>query len=352
MTYILRIYYRLFLVVALLSSCSGKSVVHGPPETVWAFAGGDAILPCSFNINDRDDFPTVEWSKEGLQPNVVFLYRDGCETYEMKNPAFEYRTSFITKELQNRIVSLGISNVQLSDAGKYQCKKLWKNAPRDITTVQLVVVAVSQPKLSVVLAKSGGVNLQCEANCWLPEPEITFLDDRGKEIPADDPRRHQDTSGCYTVTRKVTLRDATNSVTCRVHQPKTNQTRNTEILIPGPDHKSQLHEKEEIIRQPQNIRSQLSPSVSHHDQPTFTDSHTGSRNQSCTESLNNKEPSSSSSANAAKKTSGYIRRSKSMSHSLRPVDHKLQHRRSLVSPSSVVPRLQRNSNEESEHLMS
>ncbi|TKS93208.1 hypothetical protein D9C73_026805 [Collichthys lucidus] len=197
MTYILRIYYHLFLVVALLSSCSGKSVVHGPPETVWAFAGGDAILPCSFNINDRDDFPTVEWSKEGLQPNVVFLYRDG----------------------------------------------------------------------------------------W-------------------------------------------------------------------PDHKSQLHEKEEIIRQPQNIRSQLSPSVSHHDQPTFTDSHTSHRNQSCTESLNNKEPSSSSSANTAKKTSGYIRRSKSMSHSLRPVDHKLQHRRSLVSPSSVVPRLQRNSNEESEHLMS
>ncbi|KAE8279390.1 V-set domain-containing T-cell activation inhibitor 1 Precursor [Larimichthys crocea] len=326
---------------------------------------------------------------------IVFLYRDGCETYEMKNPAFEYRTSFITKELQNGIISLRISNVQLSDAGKYQCKKLWKNAPRDITTVQLLVVAVSQPKLSVILAKSGGVNLQCEASCWLPEPEITFLDDREKEIPADDPRRHQETSGCYTVTRKVTLQDATNSVTCRVHQPKTNQTRNTEILIPvdcmrscflptaittgvtvllllptcalvvfvwmkyrkpGADLKSQLREKEEIIRQLQNIRSQLSPTVSHHDQPTFTDSHAASvhytsrRNQSCT--VNNTEPSSSSSANAAKKTSGYIGRSKSMSHSLRPVDHKLQHRRSLVLPSSVVPRLQRNSKEESEHLMS
>lgn len=124
----------------------------------------------------------------------------------------------------------------------------------------------------------------------------------------------------------------------------------------GADLKSQLREKEEIIRQLQNIRSQLSPTVSHHDQPTSTDSHAASvhytsrRNQSCT--VNNTEPSSSSSANAAKKTSGYIGRSKSMSHSLRPVDHKLQHRRSLVLPSSVVPRLQRNSKEESEHLMS
>ncbi|KAG8005913.1 Butyrophilin subfamily 1 member A1, partial [Nibea albiflora] len=198
---------------------------------VLAFAGWDVILPCSFNITDND-FPTVEWSKEGLQPNVVFLYRDGCETHEMKNPAFEYRTSFINSELQNGNVSLRISDVQLSDAGKYQCMRLWKNAPRDITTVELVVGAAHEPKLSVISAESGGVILQCEATCWLLEPDVTFLDDQGNNIPADDPRRHQDTSGCYTVTRRVTLQDATNSVTCRVHQPKINQTRNTQILIP------------------------------------------------------------------------------------------------------------------------
>uniref|UniRef100_A0A8P4G4Y5 Ig-like domain-containing protein n=1 Tax=Dicentrarchus labrax TaxID=13489 RepID=A0A8P4G4Y5_DICLA len=128
----------------------GDSSVRSPPETVLAFAGEAVILPCSFSPTASDDFPTVEWSKEDLQPNVVFLYRDGCETYEMKNPLFQYRTSFIPKELKNRNISLRISNVQLTDAGIYQCMRLWKNGHRDITTVELVVGTSSQvPALPV-----------------------------------------------------------------------------------------------------------------------------------------------------------------------------------------------------------
>ncbi|XP_070849849.1 butyrophilin subfamily 3 member A2-like [Chaetodon trifascialis] len=233
-------YCRLFLVSALLSYFTGESLVHGLPEMVLAFAGEDVILPCSYNITGSDDFPTVEWSKDGLQPNVIFLYRDGCETHEMKNPSFQYRTSFISQELKNRNISLRISNVQLSDAGTYQCMRLWKNAPRDITTVELVVGAVSEPKLSVVSAESAGVTLQCEVDCWLPEPEIKFLDDQGNDILAHDPKRRQHASGCYTVTRRVTLQDATSSVACRVQQPQINQTRNTEILIPVGGEKGSL----------------------------------------------------------------------------------------------------------------
>ncbi|KAM9335190.1 butyrophilin subfamily 3 member A2-like [Symphorus nematophorus] len=217
---------------------TGDSSVDRPPETVRAFAGRDVILPCSIKITPSDDFPTVEWSKEGLQPNVVFLYRDGCEIHEMKNPAFRYRTSFITEELKDGNIALRISNVQLSDAGKYQCMTLWKNAPRDTTAVELVVVAVSKPKLSVVSAKSGRVTLQCEANCWPLEPNIEFLDEWGNNITADEPKRKGDTSRCYTVTR--TLQHATNRVTCRVHQPEINQTRDAEILITGDHMRSSL----------------------------------------------------------------------------------------------------------------
>uniref|UniRef100_A0A3Q1FE78 Butyrophilin subfamily 3 member A2-like n=1 Tax=Acanthochromis polyacanthus TaxID=80966 RepID=A0A3Q1FE78_9TELE len=225
-------YCCLFLLGTLLFY-TGESFVQGPPEPVLAFAGGDAVLPCSFEITTSNDFPTVEWSKEGLKPNVIFLYRDGCETHEMKNPAFEYRTSLIARELKNGNVSLRISDVQLSDAGKYQCKRLWKDPPREVTTVELVVVAVSEPKLSVVSAEKGGVTLQCEAGCWLPKPEIKFLDHEGNEIPAEEPKRERDQSGCDTVRQRVTVQSATNRVTCRVHQPEFNHTKHIEILIPA-----------------------------------------------------------------------------------------------------------------------
>lgn len=125
----------------------GEHAAHGKQRQVLAFAGGDVILPCNFRISDSTDFPTVEWSKEGLNPDVVFLYRDGCETYEIKNPIFDYRTSLIMKELKDGNISLRISNVKMSDAGKYKCLKLWKNAPREVTEVELVVGTSSQVHL-------------------------------------------------------------------------------------------------------------------------------------------------------------------------------------------------------------
>ncbi|XP_070786029.1 butyrophilin subfamily 3 member A2-like isoform X2 [Enoplosus armatus] len=222
---------RLLLAAGLLCCSSGQSSLHGPPEKLLGFAGGDVILPCSYNVTVHSDVPTVEWSKEGLEPDVIFLYRGGYETPEMKNPAFEYRTSFIWKELKDGNISLRISDLKPSDTGKYQCLRLWENAPQDITTVELTVGAVSEPKLSVVSAEGAGVTLQCEAGCWPLEPEVRFLDDQGNEIQADDPKRN--VSGCYTVTRRVTLQEANKRVACRVHQPEINRTRDTHVLIAG-----------------------------------------------------------------------------------------------------------------------
>lgn len=228
---------RVLLVSALLSCCTGDSPVSDPPERVHdphkvvAFAGGNITLPCFVENPDGGDFPTVEWSKDGLKPKFVFLFRDGCETHEMKNPAFEHRTSFVMKKLKDGDVSLRLSDVQLTDAGTYQCMKIWQKPRRNITTVELEVVSLSDPELSVVSPESGGVTLQCEAPCWHPQPVIKFLDDQGNNIHTKEQITHKEDHGCFTVRRSVTLTTNTRSVTCRA-ELESNMSRSTKILIP------------------------------------------------------------------------------------------------------------------------
>uniref|UniRef100_A0A3Q2NVN8 Ig-like domain-containing protein n=1 Tax=Fundulus heteroclitus TaxID=8078 RepID=A0A3Q2NVN8_FUNHE len=113
------------------------------PEKIEAFAGGHAILPCSLKNPASDHVPTVEWSKEGLNDSIVFLYRDGCETFGMKNVDFEFRASLFMKEVKNGNVSLRISNLRLSDAGTYQCLIIQRDKTRQTTRVELVVASSS-----------------------------------------------------------------------------------------------------------------------------------------------------------------------------------------------------------------
>ncbi|XP_034713201.1 butyrophilin subfamily 2 member A2-like [Etheostoma cragini] len=226
-------FYRLFVLAALLPRCSGASSVEDPVKHVRAFAGDAVLLPCSFNIPASSKFQTVEWSKRGPPPIVVFVHRGGHEIHAEKHLDFLNRTSIVPKELKNGNFSLRISNVRLADAGTYRCMRLWMDGPRNVTSVELVVAAVSKPKLWVTSAEGGNVTLRCEASCWLPEPHINFLDKQGKYIQAQGPKRDEEARGCFTVTRRVTLKAAAaNRVTCRVHQPETNQTRETEIIIP------------------------------------------------------------------------------------------------------------------------
>ncbi|KAK5848109.1 hypothetical protein PBY51_005754 [Eleginops maclovinus] len=223
--------FRPVLLVAAVLILS-ESSVHGSPEKVHGSAGVTVVLPCTFPPNDV--FPTVEWSKKDLQWGIVFLYHDNCEDHEMKNPAYGFRTQLFMGLMKDGNASLRIADVQQADAGTYRCMKKWKNSDRIITEVELVVEAVPEPRITVMPLEGGGVTLECEATCWGPNPEITFLDKYGETLPADEPRKDF-SRGCDSVHRRVTLQDAAgrSRVTCRVQQEETNETRATELLLPG-----------------------------------------------------------------------------------------------------------------------
>uniref|UniRef100_A0A8C6LJT6 Ig-like domain-containing protein n=1 Tax=Nothobranchius furzeri TaxID=105023 RepID=A0A8C6LJT6_NOTFU len=164
-----------------------------PIVKIIAFANETAILPC--HIDPSDDLPTVEWSKENISPNITFLYR-GCETFAEKNPLFRDRTNIQLDKVKDGDLSQIIHDVRLSDAGVYRCHGQHLES-------FFFPVAVSKPKLTFVPADDG-VMLQCTAECWFPEPQVQFLDDRGSEIEAKESQRVEDPTGCFTITRTVT----------------------------------------------------------------------------------------------------------------------------------------------------
>ncbi|XP_047194936.1 uncharacterized protein LOC124851378 [Hippoglossus stenolepis] len=189
---------RLVLVAALLSSCSVSGETSDDRvQKIQASAGEAVVLPCQINAT-QGDVPTVEWSKEGLVPkNITFLYRNHFETFEMKNLDFKFRTSLFLNEVKDGNISLRISNVRPSDAGKHECK-----------------------------------TLQCEVNSSLPQLHMTFLlDHQEKVIDAEDPKRRPDSSGCFTFTGRVTVPTESDRVTCRVHQPHTSYSRDAQIYF-------------------------------------------------------------------------------------------------------------------------
>uniref|UniRef100_A0A3Q2UMZ5 Butyrophilin-like protein 2 n=1 Tax=Fundulus heteroclitus TaxID=8078 RepID=A0A3Q2UMZ5_FUNHE len=216
----------LYFLVALIP---GSTSVGNVTKTITAFVTETVILPCRITVDG--ELPTLEWSKEGLSPpNITFLYRDGCETFGMKNPALLYRTNLVLNELKDGNISQIIYNLRPSDGGVYQCRTFKGGQWKVHAVLVLNVGAVSEPKLTVVPSTSG-VTLECTAQCWFPEPEITMLDDGGNEIIAGNPTRVS-ASECFTVTVRADVQTLTNRVICRVHEALLNQTRKTEIFIP------------------------------------------------------------------------------------------------------------------------
>ncbi|XP_034021035.1 uncharacterized protein LOC117505477 [Thalassophryne amazonica] len=221
-----------FFLTAALSSVLGKSSLDGSSQKIWAFVGEDVMLPCLFNGTLANNIATVEWSKKGLNPNIVFLYRDGCETYDMKHPGFHYRTSITLTKLNEGNVSLMILNLKLSDSGIYTCMKHWDGDIRIQDTVELLVD--SKPKLSVIPAETGAMTVVCEALYWLSEPEIQILNDMGNNVCDKVQQTARDSSGHFNRSCSVTVMSNTNSeMKCVVRQPDTNQTRTTKTYVPA-----------------------------------------------------------------------------------------------------------------------
>uniref|UniRef100_A0A672ZCC0 Ig-like domain-containing protein n=1 Tax=Sphaeramia orbicularis TaxID=375764 RepID=A0A672ZCC0_9TELE len=192
--------------------------------------GEDVVLPCSLEPA-VDAVPLiVEWGRPDLSPRFVHVWHEGQDLLTNQNPSYRGRTSLSTDRMKHGDASLRLSKVTVSDNGTYRCL-----FPTDSleTTVQLVVGAATFPVIAGVSIEAGGsVVLECECSGWYPEPEVSWMDSEGHLVSAGPPDTVRGPDDLYTVSSRVTVDKRHGStVTCRVHQDRTNQTREAHIHI-------------------------------------------------------------------------------------------------------------------------
>uniref|UniRef100_A0A667Z292 Ig-like domain-containing protein n=1 Tax=Myripristis murdjan TaxID=586833 RepID=A0A667Z292_9TELE len=97
------------------------SQLIGPPQQIVAIVGDDIILPSHLEpAVDAFDM-IVEWTRPDLDHRFVLQWYHGWELEHKKHPSYDGRTSLSLGKLTNGDVSLKLSEVKLSDEGKYRC---------------------------------------------------------------------------------------------------------------------------------------------------------------------------------------------------------------------------------------
>uniref|UniRef100_A0A672HJ00 Ig-like domain-containing protein n=1 Tax=Salarias fasciatus TaxID=181472 RepID=A0A672HJ00_SALFA len=105
----------------LTRSCEGQYQMVGPSTPVLAMLGVDVVLPCHLEPAADETKSTVEWSRSDLSPRFVHLRRDGVDLLIDQHPSYARRTHLSSSRLKLGDLSLRLSNVKLSDEGKYSC---------------------------------------------------------------------------------------------------------------------------------------------------------------------------------------------------------------------------------------
>uniref|UniRef100_A0A087XRR5 Ig-like domain-containing protein n=2 Tax=Poecilia formosa TaxID=48698 RepID=A0A087XRR5_POEFO len=186
----------------LMFTCKGEAQQTDSPQSVTVMVGEDVVLPCFLKPPKDASQMTVEWGRPDLKPRFVFVNLDGEEYSADQNEAFRGRSSMIPENLKHGDVSLKLSDVRISDSGRYRC--YFPREKKEYFT-ELVVGSASSPgaSLSGLDVSSSGVMLDCSAAGWYPEPEMFWLDGDGNIMSAGAAEKSTDPDGVYTVSSRV-----------------------------------------------------------------------------------------------------------------------------------------------------
>uniref|UniRef100_A0A8C3TUN5 V-set domain containing T cell activation inhibitor 1 n=1 Tax=Catharus ustulatus TaxID=91951 RepID=A0A8C3TUN5_CATUS len=140
-------------------SVSGKHSISVTALTSPGIIGQHSILGHSFE-------PDIQMDIAGL----VHEFKGGKDHLQEQDLSFQGRTATFADQVMGGNASLELRDVQLSDAGTYQCSE---GVGKQSSSIPMVQVENS----------SHGDTLQCEAPCWFPFPAVHWIAYTGEHLP-------------------------------------------------------------------------------------------------------------------------------------------------------------------------
>ncbi|XP_023796404.1 V-set domain-containing T-cell activation inhibitor 1 [Cyanistes caeruleus] len=182
---------------------SGKHSISVTALTSPGNIGQRSILGCTFEPDIRMDSIAIQWAKEGIA-GLVHEFKGGKDHLQEQDPSFQGRTAVFVDQVIGGNASLELRDVQLSDAGTYQCSVTTARGSGE-AVLQYRTGAFSMPMVQVENS-SHGDTLQCEAPRWFPCPAVrwTAYGDTGERLPHTASTRYELNPGNITV-RVVSL---------------------------------------------------------------------------------------------------------------------------------------------------
>ncbi|NXP75297.1 VTCN1 inhibitor, partial [Ramphastos sulfuratus] len=164
----------------------GVSGKHSISVKVWTSAGNigqRGILGCTFEPHIRMSSIVIQWAKAGVA-GTVHEFRSGKDQLQEQDVLFQGRTAVFADQVIGGNASLELRDVQLSDAGTYQCSVTTARGS-GAAVLHYQTGAFSIPKVHMENSSSSRDMLQCEAPHWFPQPAVhwTAYSDSGEYLP-------------------------------------------------------------------------------------------------------------------------------------------------------------------------
>uniref|UniRef100_H2ZXI3 Ig-like domain-containing protein n=1 Tax=Latimeria chalumnae TaxID=7897 RepID=H2ZXI3_LATCH len=193
-------------------------------QQIHSILGKDITMKCKFYTNKNLNYQELQiyWYLYRKEDSItVHCFINGADQCMEQDSSFRGRTQLSFEEINQKIISLIISNVKISDSGTYQCvlieKALYKMDMLLTLLYHTYALNNSPYEISQRNPFSTGEEslLQCEAKGGYPKGKVTWTTEDGQEINQTISTSYSlNTEGCFDIFSNLSLTLQRNTTIC------------------------------------------------------------------------------------------------------------------------------------------